>query len=64
MGFRYVVLGSGRQGVALAYDLAKNGEAERVVLADNDGAVAERAAERVRKLLPDTRASLEARAWT
>jgi len=34
MAFSYVVLGAGRQGVALAYDLAKNCEAGRVRLAD------------------------------
>ena len=32
--FRYVILGSGRQGTAAAYDLARFGDAERVVMAD------------------------------
>src|SRR5690625_3063385 len=61
MGYRYVVLGAGRQGVALAYDLARNGEGERVVLADSDAGVAQRAVERLRKLLPDAKSALEAR---
>lgn len=52
MGYSYVVLGAGRQGVALAYDLAKNCEAARVVLADSDAAVAKRAVDRLRALLP------------
>jgi lysine 6-dehydrogenase len=45
--FRYVVLGSGRQGVAAAYDLARYGGAGRVVMADSDLDVARRAAARV-----------------
>lgn len=32
--FRYVILGSGRQGTAAAYDLARFGGAARVVMAD------------------------------
>ena len=31
MGYRYVVLGAGRQGTAAAYDLARHGEADEVV---------------------------------
>jgi lysine 6-dehydrogenase len=34
MGFRYAVIGSGRQGTSAAYDLALFGEAEYVLLAD------------------------------
>lgn len=52
MSYTYAVLGAGRQGVALAYDLAKNCEAVRVVLADSDAAVATQAVERLRALLP------------
>jgi lysine 6-dehydrogenase len=59
MGYRYVVLGSGRQGVALAYDLAKNGEAERVRLLDSDAAAARRAAERLARLLPGSLCAFE-----
>lgn len=49
-GFRYVVLGSGRQGTAAAYDLARFGGAARVVMADSDLDVARRAAARVDEL--------------
>lgn len=52
MSFHYVILGAGRQGVALAYDLAKNGEAARITLADADAAAADRAVARLRALLP------------
>jgi lysine 6-dehydrogenase len=50
MGYRYAVLGSGRQGTASAYDMARFGEAEMVVMADLDPAQAERAAGRVNEL--------------
>jgi lysine 6-dehydrogenase len=55
MTFSYTVLGAGRQGAALAYDLAKNGEASRIVLADSDERVARAAAARLAQLLPKTR---------
>lgn len=55
MAFRYVVLGAGRQGVALAYDLARNCEAASVRIVDLELATAERAAARLRELLPDAR---------
>ena len=61
MSFRYVVLGAGRQGVALAYDLAKNCEAGSVVLADADEKAAKRALKRLRKLLKGSKVELEAR---
>ena len=32
----YAVVGAGRQGIAAAYDLAKFGEAEKILLIDND----------------------------
>jgi lysine 6-dehydrogenase len=60
LGYRYAVLGSGRQGVALAYDLARNGEAELVRLVDVDGKVAARAARRLQKLLPRSKCRFEA----
>lgn len=60
MKYRYVVLGAGRQGVALAYDLAAHCEAQRVVLADSDPAAARRAVERLRRLLPQADAQFEA----
>ncbi|MCJ7752946.1 MAG: saccharopine dehydrogenase NADP-binding domain-containing protein [Thermoanaerobaculales bacterium] len=37
MSFTYGVLGGGRQGTAAAYDMAKFGEAKKVVIADIDG---------------------------
>lgn len=52
MSFTYAILGTGRQGVALAYDLIRNGEAGRVILADLDLQLAAAAAERLRALLP------------
>ena len=51
MGYRYAVIGSGRQGTAAAYDLARFGEAETLLLADASLAQAERAAERVNRLI-------------
>ena len=51
MGYRYGVLGAGRQGSAAAYDLAKFGDADTVVLGDADLAVAERSAARLATLL-------------
>ena len=51
MGFRYAVLGSGRQGTAAAYDLALLGNAEYILLADMSLAQAERSATRVNSLV-------------
>lgn len=51
MGYRYAVIGSGRQGVAAAYDIAKFGEAEEVILVDINGEIAEAGARRINKLL-------------
>ncbi len=51
MGYRYVVLGAGTQGVAVAYDLAKFGRSEYVALCDVDGQKATAGAARVNKLL-------------
>lgn len=50
-GFRYVILGAGRQGTAAAYDLARFGEAASIVLADRDPGVARAAASRVNRLV-------------
>jgi lysine 6-dehydrogenase len=47
----YVILGAGRQGTAAAYDLARCGDASRVVLADARQDAAARAAARVNALL-------------
>jgi len=51
MPYRYAVLGSGRQGTAAAYDLAKFGEAEKVTLADVNLEAAKCSASRVNGLL-------------
>jgi lysine 6-dehydrogenase len=51
MGYKYVVLGAGRQGVAAAYDLLRYGQAQSVVVADREAELARRAADRVNGLL-------------
>ncbi len=51
MSYQYAVLGAGRQGTAAAYDLARHGDAARVVLADADAAASERACRRINGLL-------------
>ncbi|MDH7489349.1 MAG: saccharopine dehydrogenase C-terminal domain-containing protein, partial [Anaerolineae bacterium] len=51
MAFRYAVLGAGRQGVAAAYDLARFGEAEQVLLVDARAEAAEAGANRVNRLV-------------
>lgn len=51
MGYRYAVLGGGRQGCAAAYDMGRFGDAEFVAIGDVSLATAERAAERVNTLL-------------
>ncbi len=53
MSYHYVVLGAGRQGVAIAYDLAKNGEAGRVTLAEYEPETARQAIARLEQLLPE-----------
>lgn len=50
MGYNYVILGSGRQGTASAYDLALHGDAASIILADIDLQQAQLAALRVNKL--------------
>ncbi len=50
MKYTYAVLGAGRQGTASAYDMAKWGEAKRVILADQNLAAAEKAAQKVNHL--------------
>jgi lysine 6-dehydrogenase len=49
--YTYLVLGSGRQGTAAAYDMARWGGAGRVILADSDPTAAQRAAMRVNQML-------------
>jgi len=50
VGYRYGVMGSGRQGTAAAYDLAVNGDADVVLLGDVDSSLARSAAKRVNRL--------------
>jgi lysine 6-dehydrogenase len=51
VGFTYAVVGAGRQGTAAAYDMARFGDADAVLVADADLAAAERAAARVNGLV-------------
>ncbi len=51
MAYRYVVLGAGIQGVAIAYDMAKFGEAEQVLLLDVNADQAAKAAKHINDLL-------------
>jgi lysine 6-dehydrogenase len=57
MGYRYMVLGAGRQGLAAGYDIAKNGKADSLILADIDAPRAEAGAKIVNDLLGTTIAS-------
>lgn len=59
MSYRYLVLGAGRQGVAIAYDLLRAGQAERVTLADLDPQAAAQAAGRLARLVPDANGRIE-----
>jgi lysine 6-dehydrogenase len=56
MGYRYAVLGAGRQGTACAYDMLKFGDGDSVVLADFSPRAAQSAAARVNALLDTERA--------
>lgn len=51
MGYKYGVLGGGRQGTAAAYDLARNGQGAQVSIADVSLEQARDAARRVNDLL-------------
>ncbi len=51
MGFRYLLLGAGRQGIAAAYDLGRFGQADRIVVGDVNGEVASLGATRLNRLL-------------
>ena len=50
MGYRYGIVGTGRQGLAAAYDLAKFGDADEIVLIDVDARMAQAGAERINRL--------------
>jgi lysine 6-dehydrogenase len=56
MGYRYAVLGAGRQGTACAYDMIKFGDADSVVMADLSLEGAQGAASRVNDLLKTDKA--------
>jgi lysine 6-dehydrogenase len=51
MGFVYGVLGGGRQGTAAAYDMAKFGDADKVLIGDISLEAAQKSAARVNKLI-------------
>ncbi len=51
MSYTYAVLGAGRQGTAAGYDMARRGEAGRVIVADQKLETARCAAERINRLL-------------
>ncbi len=51
MSNKYAVIGAGRQGTAAAYDMAKYGEADDVLIADRDIKIAQLASNRVNNLL-------------
>ena len=50
MGYNYAIIGSGRQGTASAYDLIKFGDAEKVLMIDNNLGAAESVSKRVNDL--------------
>ena len=56
MGFRYAVLGAGRQGTAAAYDLATRGNADSVLVGDLSLKASRTAAKRVNELAGGTTA--------
>jgi len=51
MGYRYAILGAGRQGLYAAYDLARFGEADTLALYDLNWGAASRGAEKINRLL-------------
>ncbi|MBI4054842.1 MAG: saccharopine dehydrogenase NADP-binding domain-containing protein [Elusimicrobia bacterium] len=55
MDYRYAVLGTGKQGTAAAYDLAVHGEAEEILLVDEDAARVRLAHGRLQRLLRNSK---------
>ncbi len=51
MSYIYAVLGAGRQGTAAAYDMARHGDAHKVMLADANEEAAVRSAARINRLI-------------
>ena len=58
---RYIVLGAGRQGLAIAYDLARHGGGEEITLVDASAKVVRAAAKRLRALVPGVRVKQHAK---
>jgi lysine 6-dehydrogenase len=52
MNLRYIVLGAGRQGLAIAHDLGRSGEANHLTLVDADRKALKAGAARLRGMLP------------
>jgi len=57
MTYKYAIIGTGRQGLAAAYDIGRHGEAEEIRLYDLSADIAQKGAERINKLLPGNLAS-------
>lgn len=51
MGYRYAIVGTGRQGIASAYDFGKFGDADEIILIDINLGAAEEAAAKINGLL-------------
>ncbi len=51
MGYRYAIIGTGRQGLSAAYDLARFGSAEEILLCDLNFEIAEKGAKKLCALL-------------
>lgn len=62
MAGSYVVLGAGRQGLAIAYDLARHAQPATIVLADSDPHALDFGLRRLGELLPDQAERFVARA--
>lgn len=60
MGYHYAILGAGRQGLALAYDLIRNGGASHVTVADLNPESARAAILRLHNLLPHATCQMRA----
>ncbi|KMP12599.1 hypothetical protein UR09_00800 [Candidatus Nitromaritima sp. SCGC AAA799-A02] len=51
MGYRYAIIGTGRQGLSAAYDIGKHGNAEEIRLYDLSADTAAQGTERINRLL-------------
>ena len=51
MGYRYAIIGAGRQGLSAAYDLARFGSAEEILLCDLNLETAQKGAVKLRAQL-------------